>query len=125
MKTILHFIKPYKKLIFFTILFMIFDVVGALYIPKITADMINSGVNNGNMEYIIQNGITMLGVSVVAGIATLIGTYLTSNLSAKLCADMRKEIYRKSLKLSNFDFKQLGTASMITRSLNDVNFIGQ
>ncbi len=125
MKTILHFIKPYKKLIFLTILFMIFDVIGALYIPKITADMINSGVNNGNMEYIIQKGITMFIVSVVAGIATLIGTYLTSNLSAKLCADMRKEVYKKSLKLSNFDFKQLGTASMITRSLNDVNFIGQ
>lgn len=125
MKTILYFVKPYKKLIFLTILFMIFDVVGALYIPKITADMINNGVNNGNMEYIVQKGITMLAVSVIAGIATVIGTYLTSDLSAKLCADMRKEVYKKSLKLSNFDFKQLGTASMITRSLNDVNFIGQ
>lgn len=125
MKTILNFIKSYKKLIFFTILFMIFDVVGALYIPKITADMINIGVTNGNMQYIIQKGITMLLVSVVAGIATLIGTYLTSDLSAKLCADMRKEVYKKSLKLSNFDFKQFGTASMITRTLNDVNFIGQ
>ena len=125
MKTILNFIKSYKKLIFFTILFMIFDVVGALYIPKITADMINIGVTNGNMQYIIQKGITMLLVSVVAGIATLIGKYLTSDLSAKLCADMRKEVYKKSLKLSNFDFKQFGTASMITRTLNDVNFIGQ
>lgn len=125
MKTILNFIKSYKKLIFFTILFMIFDVVGALYIPKITADMINIGVTNGNMQYIIQKGITMLLVSVVAGIATLIGIYLTSDLSAKLCADMRKEVYKKSLKLSNFDFKQFGTASMITRTLNDVNFIGQ
>lgn len=125
MKTILHFIKPYKKLIFLTILFMIFDVVGALYIPKITADIINNGVNNGNMEYIIQKGITMLIVSTVAGIATLIGTYLTSSLSAKLCSDMRKELYKKSLKLSNFDFKQFGTASMITRTLNDVSFIGQ
>lgn len=125
MKTILHFIKPYKKLIVFTMLFMIFDVVGALYIPKITADMINNGVINGNMEYIIQKGIIMLVVSIVAGIATIIGTYLTSSLSAKLCADMRKEVYKKSLKLSNFDFKQLGTASMITRTLNDINFIGQ
>ena len=125
MKTILHFIKPHKKLIFFTMLFMIFDVAGALYIPKITADMINVGVINGNMQYIIQKGIVMFVVSVVAGVATLIGTYLTSSLSSKLCADMRKAVYKKSLKLSNFDFKQIGTASMITRTLNDVNFIGQ
>lgn len=63
MKTILHFIKSYKKLIFFTILFMIFDVIGALYIPKITADMINNGVNNGNMQYVIQKGITINDIS--------------------------------------------------------------
>lgn len=86
MKTILHFIKPYKKLIFFTIFFMIFDVLGALYIPKITADMINNGVNNGNMEYIIQKGIAMLAVSIVAGIATLVRNIFNKQFISKtLC----------------------------------------
>lgn len=124
MKTILHFLKPYKKLIFFTILFMIFDVIGALYIPKITAEMINIGVGNGNMDYIFQKGIIMLVISVIAQITALVGIYCLSNLSSKITRDMRKEVYKKSLEMSNFDFKGLGTASMITRTLNDVNFIG-
>ena len=46
MKTILHFIKPYRKLLFFAIIFIICDVIGALYIPTLTADMINIGVKD-------------------------------------------------------------------------------
>ena len=124
-KTILYFIKPYRKLLFFTIIFIICDVLGALYIPTLTADMINSGVNTGDMDYIMQKGTIMLLITVLAGIATLIGTYLSASLSTKIGRDMRNAIYKKSLELSNFDFKQYGTDSMITRTLNDVNVIQQ
>ena len=125
MKTILHFIKPYRKLLFFAIIFIICDVIGALYIPTLTADMINIGVNSGNLEYIIQKGIVMLIVTILAALGTLLGTYLCTDLASKISRDIRNALYKKSLELSTFDFKQFGTASMITRTLNDVNVIQQ
>ena len=125
MKTILKFIKPYKMLCIFTILFIIFDILGALYIPTITANMINSGVGNKDMNYIIQEGILMLAVTLISSAGALIGSYLCSRLASNMGRDMRDALYKKSLKFSHFDFKQFGTGSMITRTLNDVNVIQQ
>ena len=125
MKTILHFLKPYKRLCLFTILFLIFDILGALYIPTLTADMINIGVNSKDINYIFQKGIIMLIVTAVSGAGALIGSYLCSKLAANIGRDMRNTLYKKSLEFSHFDFKQFGTGSMITRSLNDVNVIQQ
>ena len=125
MKTILHFIKPYKRLCFFTIVFIIFDILGALYIPTITADMINIGVGSKDINYIIQKGIMMLGATIVAGLGALIGSYLCSKLASNVRKNMRNALYKKTLQFSHFDFKQFGTGSMITRTLNDVNIIQQ
>ena len=125
MKTILHFIKPYKRLCFFTVLFIIFDILGALYIPTITADMINIGVGSKDINYIFQKGLMMLGATVIAGIGALVGSYLASKLASNVGRDIRNALYQKSLEFSHFDFKQFGTGSMITRTLNDVNIIQQ
>lgn len=125
MSIILQFFKPYGKLLFFTMVFIALDVAGALYIPKLTAEMINVGVTTGDMEYIVQRGLFMLAAAVVAGIGTLAGTFLCAELSAFVSRDMREKIYQKSLDLSAADFKQTGTSSMIARTLNDVDFIGQ
>ena len=48
MKLILHFLKPYRWLCVFTILAMLLDVAGGLLVPRLTADMINIGVESGN-----------------------------------------------------------------------------
>lgn len=123
MKTIFRFLKPYKLLCVFTILFIVFDILGALYIPTITANMINSGVGNQDIDYIVQEGILMLIVTIISGAGALLGSYFCSKLTSNMARDMRDALYKKSLKFSHFDFKQFGTGSMITRTLNDVNVI--
>lgn len=125
MKVILNFLKPYKLLLIFTILFIIFDILGALYIPTITSNMINSGVGNKDIDYIVQEGILMLIVTIISSSGALLGSYLCSRLTSNIGRDMRNALYKKSLKFSHFDFKQFGTGSMITRTLNDVNVIQQ
>lgn len=125
MKTIIRFLKPYKKLCIFTILFIIFDILGTLYIPTITADMINTGIGSKDIDYIMQRGFIMLGVTILSGAGALIESYLCSKLASNMGRDIRNALYKKSLTFSHFDFKQFGTGSMITRTLNDVNVIQQ
>lgn len=125
MKTILHFLKPYKGLFALTMFFTIADVVGALIIPTLTADMINTGVGNGDMEYILRSGAMMTAVTVLAGISALLGSFLCARLSAKMGRDMRNELYARSLEFSVNDFEEFGAGSMITRTLNDVSVVQQ
>lgn len=124
MKTLLRFIKPHRSLCFFTILVMIFDVLGTLLVPTLVADMINVGVVNGDIKYVYQKGIFMLGAALLSGISTLIGSFLVARLSARVTRDMRNTLYDKSLLLAEHEFESFGTSSMITRSLNDVNKAG-
>lgn len=124
MKTILRFIKPYKGLCFFTILVMVLDVLGTLFVPTLVADMINVGVLKGDIHYIYQKGVFMLGAALLSGIGTLIGSFLVARLSARVTRDMRNALYDKSLLFAEYDFEHFGTSSMITRSLNDVNKAG-
>lgn len=124
-KTIFHFLKPYKGLSVLTILTTLLDVSGALLIPTITADMINNGVNQGNMSYIIKQGIFMAVITLIVGVGTIWGSHLCAGLSSKLGMDMRNAIYDKTLTFSDYDFDRYGTGSMITRTLNDVNVIQQ
>ena len=125
MKTILQFIKPYRRLCFFTLLVMVADVAGGLLIPTIAADMINAGIGGGDMEYLIRSGIRMTAVTIAASLGGILGSYLSADLSSKIGRDMRNALYDKSLEFSACDFEQFGTGSMITRTLNDVNVIQQ
>lgn len=125
MKTIFRFLKPYKKLCVFTVLVMVLDVAGGLFVPRLTADMINIGVENGDLNYMFLKGVAMLAVTLIAGAGALAGSWFCADLSAKLGRDMRNAVYEKSLELSDHDFEQFGTGSMITRTLNDINIIQQ
>lgn len=89
MKTILQFIKPYRRLCFFTLLVMVADVAGGLLIPTIAADMINAGIGGGDMEYLIRSGIRMTAVTIAASLGGILGSYLSADLSSKsdaICA---------------------------------------
>lgn len=125
MKTIFHFLKPYKGLFALTMFFTIADVVGALIIPTLTADMINIGVGSGDMAYILRTGAMMVAVTVSAGLSALLGSFLCARLSAKMGRDMRNELYARSLEFSVNDFEEFGAGSMITRTLNDVSVVQQ
>lgn len=125
MKTILYFLKPYKGLFALTMFFTIADVVGALIIPTLTADMINIGVGSGNMGYILETGAMMVAVTLLSGLSALLGSFLCARLSAKMGRDMRNRLYAHSLEFSVNDFEAFGAGSMITRTLNDVSVVQQ
>ena len=125
MKTLLPFLKPYRGKCVFILLVTLADVAGALLIPTITADMINTAVEGSHMDLLLRKGILMLGIALLSGLLTLMGSWLCARLSADLGRDLREAVYDKSLAFSASDFETFGTASMITRTLNDVNIIQQ
>ena len=125
MRVFLKFLKPYKRLCFFTVLVLTVDVIGALLIPKLTGKMIDVGVGNRDYGLIVRTGLLMLGVALAAGVGTLVGSFLCARLSAKLGRDIRNALYDKILQFSAQDMEKFGTGSLITRALNDTNIVQQ
>lgn len=123
MKLMMQFIKPYRKLLIFTILLIFLDVIGALYIPTLVAEMLNQGTSGSTMNDLYMTGIQIVIASLVSGVGAILGGYTCAVLSSKVCKDIRDALYQKSLKLSVYDFKQFGTASITTRTISDVTNI--
>lgn len=123
MKLILRFLKPHWKLCFFTILFMIVDVVGALIIPTFAADMLNLGTMGVEFSLLTSTAAKMGAAALISGLAAIFGAYLCADLTSKIGADIRYELYKKTLSLSGYDFRTFGTASVTTRTVSDITNI--
>jgi len=122
-KLILKFLKPHWKLCVATVLLLVIDVAGALYIPTLAAEILNEGTSGSDFSILLGTGIQMGIASLISGVCAITGGYTCAVLSARLGRDMREAVYKKSLKLSIYDFRQFGTASITTRTVSDVTTI--
>lgn len=100
--------------------FMIVQIVSDLFLPTFTSDIINDGVATGNTEYIWQVGLKMAGFTVISILAATGNVFLASRQSQKLGKSLRSQIYSRVENYSINEFDQIGTASLITRTTNDV-----
>ena len=123
MNLILRFLKPHRKLCAVTIVLLIVDVAGALFIPTLVAEMLNDGTSGASFDAIVRTGAQMAVISLVAGGCAILGGYTCAALSAQVGRDMREAVYAKSLKLSVYDFRQFGTASITTHTISDITTI--
>ena len=103
------------------VVFMVVQVISDLYLPTLTSNIINDGVAKGDIDYIWSTGFVMLGFSLISIVAAIGNTYFATKESQKLGQRLRSEVYQKVEKSSIKTFDKYGTASLITRTTNDIN----
>ncbi len=83
------------------------------------------GINTDNIQnkYIIISGLKMLGISLIIMTSAISIMCLSSRVSARLGKTLREKIFKKVLNFSNKEFSEYSTASLITRSTNDIQQI--
>lgn len=123
MKLILQFLKPHWKLTVLTVLLAVIDVGGSLFIPTPAAHLLNQGTSGVAFEELLTTSLQMGAVSLFSSICAILGGYACATLAARIGKDMRVALYEKSLKLSIYDFRQFGTASITTRTVSDITTI--
>lgn len=104
-------------------LFMVIQVLSDLYLPTLTSNIIDKGVARGDVDYIWQTGFVMIGFSLISIIAAIANTFFATRESQKLGKQLRTDVYKKSESLTKDAFDKYGTASLITRTTNDVTQI--
>ena len=94
-----------------------------LALPDFMSDIVNDGVMGGSIPLIAKYGLKMIGVTLLGTVVSVFVGYLAANVAAKVSRDMRKDVYKKVELFSNAEFDKFSTASLITRTTNDITQI--
>ncbi len=117
----IKFLKPYWKQLTLTIILLSIQAISNLYLPNLNADIINNGIAKGDIKYITNTGLFMLGVTLILAVCAIGSSYLSSKISMSFGKDMRRAIFYKVESFSQADLDKFGTPSLITRNTNDVH----
>ena len=118
-----RYLRPYRRPIAFLIVLLVAQTVGNLYLPNLNADIINNGVIEGNLHYILSTGEVMLAFTVVIGACAVVAVYWASRVAMGAGADIREAVFTRVQAFSTRDMNNFGTASLITRNTNDIQQI--
>ncbi|MBQ8985072.1 ABC transporter ATP-binding protein [Candidatus Saccharibacteria bacterium] len=123
MLKLMRFLKPYWWQVLILILATLGQVYATLQLPALMADIINNGIVPGNMDKVWQDGGWMLLVVVFSAVASFLSSYFSAKIGAYFSRDLRAAVFSKVLTFNMSDLKNYSTASLITRTTNDVTQI--
>ncbi|NMB35474.1 MAG: ABC transporter ATP-binding protein [Firmicutes bacterium] len=118
-----RFLKPYKAMIAGALLFVFLQTLGDLFLPTLMAKIINDGVMQGDIGRILQIGGSMLLVAAGGVSCAVLASLLSSKTAMNLGKNLRDEVFRRVVGYSLHDFGRMGTATLITRTTNDIHHI--
>ena len=97
-----------------------------LALPDYTSKIVNTGIQAGEGQgYIFMAGMQMLGIALVSMVCAVLIMLLSSRVAAKLGKTLRDKVFKKVLSFSTAELREFSTASLITRSTNDIQQIQQ
>lgn len=100
--------------------FLFIQALTTLYIPTVMGQMVNNGMITGDINYIYRRGAFMIGLAIVSGFCSFIANFIAAKLSAGFGRDARKLLFNRIESFSLTEFDEIGSASLITRTTNDV-----
>ena len=120
---LMRYLKPYWWQVLILIFAILIQVYTTLRLPALMADIINNGIVPGDMDRVWQDGGWMLLLAVVSAITAFVSSYFSARIGAYFSRDLRAAVFAKVLQFNMTDMKSYSTASLITRTTNDVSQI--
>lgn len=97
------------------------QTLSELYLPTLMSDIVDTGIINGDTGYIVKTGGLMLLVAAAGMICSILVSYLGSRTAIGFGRDLRGKIFSRVESFSLHEFNRFGTATLITRTTNDIN----
>ncbi|HEY4244496.1 MAG TPA: ABC transporter ATP-binding protein [Kofleriaceae bacterium] len=117
------YLRPYTSQIGIIIALQLSSAIATLYLPSLNGRIIDQGVANGDVGYVLSAGGVMLAVATVQILAALAAVYVGSRVAMSYGRDLRAGVFGHVGKLSAREVGKLGAPSLITRTTNDVQQI--
>ena len=123
MQLISSYIKPLWFSIIIVSLLSLLNVAGTLYIPTLTATIINDGVLHGDLEMITNSSATILIVALLTVSSAILGVAMSAHISASIGKVLRDNLVKAIQAFSLRDFTHFGTGTILMRTSRDVEKI--
>jgi ATP-binding cassette subfamily B multidrug efflux pump len=120
---LLKYLKPYTVQLIALIALVFGTVAATLQLPDYMATIIDKGIVTSNNSVIFHNGLLMLLVALGGAVCTIGVGYLSSKIATGFSRDIRNKVFSRVESFSLVEFNKFSTASLITRSTNDVQQI--
>lgn len=129
MKTVLKYVKPYAFLIVLSVVLLIVRVFSELSLPNLMSDIVNAVVQmatdttGSGQSYIYEIGAKMLLITLLSAVCSIAVSFFSSRIAASVSKELRLALFTKVNELSSAELDKFSTASLITRTTNDVQQI--
>lgn len=123
MKRYKKYVMPYLKNWIIGPICMMIEVIGEVFLPFMLSKIINNGVGEKNIPYIIGCGVIMCLFAVFMALGGVGGAWFASNAAMNFGADLRMDLYKKVQKFSFNNIDSFSSASLVTRLTNDITQI--
>ncbi|MBE6504622.1 MAG: ABC transporter ATP-binding protein [Methanobrevibacter millerae] len=121
MRNLVRVFKNKLPQVLIIFLLLIVQAYCDLALPSYTANIVDIGIQNADINYIMDVGFLMLIMVAISVFATIGVSFFSSRVSSGYAKDLRKVVYAKVLKFSNHELNKISRSSLITRSTNDIN----
>lgn len=125
MTKLLKRLVAYKWAVLAVFVFVFAQSLADLFLPTLMADIIDQGVVTGDTAYIWKMGGVMLGVTGIGALAAVTASYYSSKAAMGFGRDLRSRVFNHVERFSLEEFDRVGTASLITRTTNDITQVQQ
>ncbi|MBQ9122151.1 MAG: ABC transporter ATP-binding protein [Lachnospiraceae bacterium] len=120
MKRYIKYIKPYLPYFIVGPLMMIVEVIGEVTMPYLMAQIINNGVAQKDVSYIVSTGLLMVVVALCMMGGGVGAAYFGAKAAVNFAADLRKDVFAKVQQFSFNNIDSFSTGSLVTRLTNDI-----
>lgn len=120
-----RYVKPYLLTVIIVSSLVFLEVLATLRLPDLMSRIVDEGIAQGNISLIWQTGAVMLLVALGGVACSIAGSYLAARASGSFGRDLRLAVFSRTSQFSPREFNQFGTASLITRTTNDVQQVQQ
>jgi len=120
MLKLFRFLKPFWLPIVFVLMLVFLQSLSELYLPTLMADIVDTGIVNGDTNYIMRIGGFMLLVAAGGGLCAITASYLSARVASGYGRQLRSRVFKHVENFSLQEFDKIGTASLITRTTNDI-----
>ena len=125
MRTVLSYYKKYIPFLIGVLICLAGTALCDLALPAFMSKIINEGIVANDMACIRTNGLIMIVVAACCAVFNISASLLMAITSAKAARSIRKDLFMKVTRFSTAELESFSTASLITRSTNDVQMVQQ
>lgn len=118
-------LRPFAGMIAGVLVLVFIQSMSDLYLPTLMSDIIDTGVVKGDTNYILQIGALMLLIAAIGAVCSVFASYFSSKAAMGFGKQLRKRVFSRVEAFSLQEFDKIGTASLITRTTNDITQVQQ